>query len=154
MINVRDARFTSHGTGMTARILIGMPYQLLQRASSSIANLTNKRHFLKLDYMNYKDANMEGFLDEVNRRIGFCDDLDENDVEAFLQGELIKSNDLKFAVSRYLKLSQSEHAPEKIMKILQSECEIREVLNRQKYENKVNEHGFDEKGILSTNLRP
>ena len=48
MENIRDSRFSQFGTGLTARILLAMVYHSLQRASSSIANLTNKQHFLSI----------------------------------------------------------------------------------------------------------
>ena len=67
---------------MTARILLALVYDSLQRASSNIANLTNKKHFHDLKYMPYKDAHMKDFLDEVNRRINLCDELEKKDIES------------------------------------------------------------------------
>ena len=54
--NVRMARMKSHGSGMTCRVLLAMLYHSLQRASSNIANRSNKIHFMNISYMDYKDA--------------------------------------------------------------------------------------------------
>ena len=88
----------SHGSGMTCRIILAGLYHSLQRASSSIANLSNKKHFLSISYMQYKDATLENFLDECIRRIALCDDMSEKDIEGTLQTELMHSIDLKDAV--------------------------------------------------------
>ena len=62
---------------MTARILLAMVHHSLQRASSGIANLSNKQHFMSIKYMDYKDEKMELVLDECINRIALCDDLPE-----------------------------------------------------------------------------
>ena len=98
--NVRIARFTTHSTGLVCRILISMVHQSLQRASSGIANMTNKQHFFSIDYMKHKDANMEGFLDKVMRRINLCDGLNEEDIEATFQKQVARSQQVGCSILR------------------------------------------------------
>ena len=85
---------------------------------------------------------MEYFLDEAIRRISLCDDLPECDVEATLQGELMHSHDLKVQMTAYLQLPQSSHHSAKLIAILTDQCEIRDVLRRNRYEEKLNKEGF------------
>ena len=97
---------------MTARILLATLYHSLQRASGSIAKLAHKKHFESIKFMDYKDADIEGFLDEVNARIALMENPDDSDIEAVLQMELMNSIVLKEQISTYLKLPQEEHSSE------------------------------------------
>ena len=127
---------------MACRVILAMLYHSLQRASSSIANLTNKRHFMDIQYMTYKDAKMEIFLDECIRRIALVEDLSEKDVEGTLQTQLMHSKELEVQMTAYLKLPQSQHHSENLLDMMTEQCEIREVLRRNKYEDKLVKEGF------------
>ena len=145
MRNMRTARFAKYGFGLSARILLAMLYHSLQRASGHIANLSNKNHFLKIDYMEFKDDKMEEFLDECMNRIALCDGLTNDDIEGTIQKQLIHSKKLRPAVELYLKRPQADQTCENLFQILHDECEIREVFRRNAYEEKLIKTGFDGK---------
>ena len=86
---------------------------------------------------------MEGFLDEVMRRISLCDGLTEEDIEATLQKQLIKSHKLEVPFTQYLRLPQGEQISNELLSILRAKCEIREVFRRNEVERRLRETGFN-----------
>ena len=105
--------------------------------------MTNKLHFFAIDYMKFKDANMEGFLDEAMRRINLCEGLAEIDIEATLQKQVIKSHKLEVPFAAYLRLPQEEQTSELLLGMLRAECEIRESFRRNEIERRLHETAFN-----------
>ena len=94
-----------------------MVYHFLQRASSNVCNLANKNRFLTLCYMEYKDANMEGYLDEFNRRASQCDGLTDEDMETQMRQELMNSNALKLPMAESMKLPEDDHTITNLLEV-------------------------------------
>lgn len=86
---------------------------------------------------------MEGFLDEVMRRINLCDGFTDEDIEAILQKQVQKSHKLELPFSAYLRPPESEQHPDKLLGMLRAEYEVLEVYRRNEVERKLHETGFN-----------
>lgn len=140
--NLRQSRWLSHGSSLTCRILLSVTYNSLGRASANVTNLANKKHFLNLQYLDYKDAYMEDFLDEFTRRCALCDDLTPADQEGHLQMCPMDSVVLEDAMSEYLLLPIDGRTIESLLGVINAEIAVRSLKRRNRYEVKLYKDNF------------